>query len=357
MGSVRVLFDPSPTPDGERTPSVVRARLRLSAEGPRKTLVTRAPQPATLTFLLTLIEKVREGGERTERPWFTLAGQLRLRKADSSPVLVLSEEPVAFDAPDVASGATESGRPRQFLFLDFDEDSFAGAASLKVPLPDWDGEVRHIEARVELRVAEATESAADFNDVLDKPLGRQSLDVNPVLVLDTPVEDPAEHNLAFQATIPNDAFEVARLTIGGEELVEGESFFQGRGHAYFRPASKLPGLTKGTLETTDGRFFEFTLRPAETLNQRMNSLSAQLDNATRMADVAAERVLARGGDAGGASAVRDRLLSEAFARKVALLDSIEGTLGSDHEFAAFHARAAGLPSVLDGIDDEEGELV
>jgi hypothetical protein len=224
-------------------------------------------------------------------------------------------------------------------------------------LPDIDAEVRHLEARVELQVAGAIESAAEANDVLDKPLGRQLLDVNPLLVLDTPIDDPAEHNLAFQASISNDAFEVARLTVGGTELVEGESFFQGRGHAYFRPTSKLSGPTKGILETTDGRFFELELRVAQTLNQRMNSLSAQLENATSMAHVAAERVLAGGGEARDADAVRDRLLSEAFARKVALLDSIEGTLGSDHEFAAFHGRAASLPGVLDGGDDGQGELV
>jgi hypothetical protein len=61
MGAVRVLFDPNPAPEGGHPPTVVRGRLRLAAEGPRKTLVTREPQPAELVF--------RSGASRHGSRW------------------------------------------------------------------------------------------------------------------------------------------------------------------------------------------------------------------------------------------------------------------------------------------------
>jgi hypothetical protein len=74
-----------------------------------------------------------------------------------------------------------------------------------------------------------------------------------------------------------------------------------------------------------------------------------------MADAAALQASARGSSADDAELVRDRLLSELFARKARLLDSIESTLTSQQDFAAFFSRAASLPAVL-GVEDEESEL-
>lgn len=349
------MFDPNPEPPGERPPTVVRARLRLAAEGPRKTLATREPQAASLILRLTSIDRIREAALRENQPWLTLKGELRLRSADADPELTLSADPVVFDDTEVTSEPTASGRARRKLLLELDEASFTGAEVLKLPLPDFGVDVHHLEVTVELQLAGSVESAADANDVLDRPLNRQLLDVSPLLALDTPIADPTEHNLAFLASIPDDPFEVERLELGGEELVEGETFFQAQGRTYFRPPGKPSAPLKGRLETTDGRSFDFELGVAQTLNQRLNSLALQLQHATAMADVAAAQVLTSGGRGDDAEAVRDRLLSEAFARKVALLDSIESTLTNNQELASFYGRSVGLPVVLDGAEDEEGD--
>jgi hypothetical protein len=305
---------------------------------------------------LTLLSKLRDAPERSEQAWVTLAGQLRLLEADSGPRFEVSEDPLTLDDPELESeDATEPQRPRRFFFFDFDETSFPGAVSVKVPLPELPPEVRHLEVAVELKVGGATESAAEVNDVLDKPLNRQLLDVSPVLCLDTPVDEPSEHNLVFLAAIPDDPFEVESLRLGADELVDGETFFQTQGQVFFRSPSKPVAPVKGVLQTTDGRIFDFELGVAQNLRERMNSLAEQLEHTTAMADAAALQASARGSSADDAELVRDRLLSELFARKARLLDSIESTLTSQQDFAAFFSRAASLPAVL-GVEDEESEL-
>lgn len=332
---------------------VVRGTLRLSAEGPRKTLVTTDPQPATLIFRLALLKKLRPPEQRTEQAWLQLTGTLKLQQPDSEPLFVVDQDPMTFDDPTLEDGETDGeGRPRRFVFFDFDRASFEGTP-LKVPLPELEDDVRHLEVVVALQVAGATESPAACNDVLDKPVAVQVLDVSPVLALDTPVDDETEHNLVFRAMIPGDPFEVEKLRLGGDELVDGETFFQAPGRVFFRPPAKPTAPLKGILQTTDGRVFDFELGVAQTLRERMNSLSAQLEHATAMADAAAAEAAAQGSSADDANLVRDRLLSELFSRKVRLLDSIERTLKSDHDFSAFYRRAAALPTVLDGQENPD----
>jgi hypothetical protein len=351
------LFDPVPAPAGGRSPVVVRSNVRLSAEGPRRTLVKRdTPQPAKLTFALTLISKVREPSATTQQPWFTLAGDIKLLAPDSEPLFVVSAAPITVDDPTLPQGDIDAqGRPVQFIFLEFDPSTFESTEPLKVPLPNLSEDVRHLEVSVALDVAGSLEAGPSDNDILDKPIVRQVLDVTPTVALDTPVDVETEHNIAFFATIPDDPFEVETLLLGSDTLVDGETFFHTPGKVFFRPPSKPVAPLKGLLQTTDGRSFEFQLGVAQTLRERMNSLSTQLENGVAMADAAAAEVLSKAGTADDADLVRDRLLNELFDHKVRLLSSIEGTLTSDHEFHAFFSRAAALPPVFDG-EAEAGEL-
>jgi hypothetical protein len=158
------------------------------------------------------------------------------------------------------------------------------------------------------------------------------------------------------ATIPHDLFEVEKLRLGADELVDGETFFQVPGSVFFRPPRKPTAPLKGFLQTTDGRVFDFELGVAQNLRERLTSLAKQLEHATAMADAAAAEAAAQGSSADDTELVRDRLLSELFSRKVRLLDSIEGTLQSDHDFAAFYSRAATLPTVLDSGEEPETAL-
>jgi hypothetical protein len=346
-----VLFDPNAPPEGDERPTVVRGLLRLSAEGPRKTLATEAPQAATLTFKLGLITQLRETLERTEQAWVTLNGKLELLTADAEPRFELDDPALSLDD----STLDDESELRQFFFFDFDPTSFGKVASLKVPLPALEPEVRHLEVSVELKIAGAVESAADANDVLDRPICRQVLDVTPSECLDTPVGDPSEHNLAFLASIHDDPFEVEELRLNGEALTEGEQFFQSGGRVFFRPAAKPSGPLQGRLLTTDGRLFDFELKPAETLRQRMNSLDKQIRNGVAMAAAAASEVLAEGDGSDAAQALEERLLSDVQERKIRLLDSIESTLSTQQEFAAFYGRVPTLSPVFP-TDDEESAL-
>jgi len=354
MGSVRVLLDPIAAPQGEKRPSVVRGLLRLTAEGPRKTRVTKDFQPATLTFTLGLITQLRETLQRSEQPWVTLTGELKLQTADAQPVFKLASNPVTLDDDKLSHAEqTEGGEPRQFLFVDFDATVFGKREPLKLPLPELKPDVRHLEVQVELKIAGETESNIKSNDVLDKPLARQLLEVTPTLCLDTPVDDPSEHNLAFLARIENDPFEVESLLLNGEALTKGENLFQANGEVYFRPAAKPEGKLRGRLLTTDGRLFEFELTVAQNLRERFVSLAAQIQHGSAMAAAAAAIAANNGADAQQSEALRARLLSDVLERKARLLDSIESTLGSEDEFAAFFGRAATLPPVFEDEPEDE----
>jgi hypothetical protein len=226
---------------------------------------------------------------------------------------------------------------------------------VQVPLPDVAPEVRHIEIQVELQIGGATESSKAINDVLDRPVVRQLLHVSPKLCLDTPVSDPAEHNLAFLAAVTGDTIEAATLLVGNDQLVEGQDFFQHAGQIYFRPVAKPVEPLKGLLVTTDGRSFDFELKVAQTLRDRMNSLADQLKNVDGFADAAQKRAEQNGVAADEAERVRDTVMLEALDRKMRLLDSIEGTLNGDKDFSAFYARSASLPTVRDEIENADAD--
>lgn len=343
-----MLLDPNAPPEGGERPTIVRGLLRLSAEGPRKTLATKKPQAATLVFKLALISQLREEDVRTEQAWVTLRGKLKLLSADADPHFELDEAALTLDDPTL----DDETELRQFFFFDFDPTSFGEVPALKVPLPELGLDVRHLEISVELSIGGTVESAAAANDVLDRPIRRQVLDVTPLLCLDTPVEDETEHNLAFLASIRDDPFEVEELRLNGEALTEGEQFFQSAGGVFFRPKAKPAGPLAGSLLTTDGRLFKFELKPAQTLRERMNSLDKQIKNGVAMAAVAAQEVLAEGDSTEAAQALRERLLSDVQERKILLLDSIESTLQTEHDFAAFYGR---VPSLFPVFQDEEDE--
>lgn len=353
MGAVRVRFEPVPVPAGERAASIVRGRLRLSSEGPRKTLATETPAPATLTLTLGLITKLRPALERTQKAWLTLSGSLKLATPDGEARFELDADALTLDDPELSSDDDADGRPRQFIFIELDATTFGEHEPIKAPLPFFDPEVRHVEIDIELAVGGAAEAAATANDLLDKPLVRQFLEVTPLVCLDAPVDEPAEHNLSFRASLEGDPFEVERLRLDGDELVDGEDFFQAGGQVFFRPKQKPSGTLDGVLVTTDGRSFDFELQVAKTLRERMNSLAAQLENGRLMADAAELESLGKGHDADEAGALRERLLADIVERKARLLDAIESELTSDADLAAFYSRVPALPTVLTREDDDE----
>jgi len=346
---------PLPAPQGDTVPAVVRARLRLTKGGAGKSLATKAPQPATLVFTLGTIEQVRPPEKRTDSAWLKIAGQIVLVGDDQVPRFTIGSNPVTLDDPSLSAAPDPSKpqRPSRSFFFEFDDASFVAAGPLKVPLPEIANEVRHIEIQVELQIAGATESSKAMNDVLDKPVLKQLIHVSPRLCLDTPMADAAEHNLAFLLGVTGDRIDVESLHLGDDALVEGEQFFQTDGQVYFRPIAKPVAPLPGVLITTDGREFEFELGVAKTLRERMNSLALQLSNMNGFAEGAANQARQNGVEEDEASRVRDVLLVEALDRKGRLLDSIEGTLNDNHEFAAFYARAATLPAVRDDAGSDE----
>ncbi|MEO7033650.1 MAG: hypothetical protein ABI548_07195 [Polyangiaceae bacterium] len=354
--SVRVLMNPLPAPQGGTVPAIVRGQLRLTNRGSGKSLATKAAQPASLVFTIGLIQQVRPPEKRTDNPWVTIAGTLALVGDDQLPQFTIGGAAVTLNDPSLIPlpappPQNASQKPPQSFLFEFDEASFIASRPLQVPLPDIAPEVRHIEIQVELQIGGTTESSNAINDVLDKPVVRQLLHVSPRLCLDTPVSDPTEHNLAFLAAVTGDTIEAATLHVGSDQLVEGQDFFQHAGQIYFRPVAKPVEPLKGLLVTTDGRSFDFELKVAQTLRDRMNSLAGQLANMGGFAEAATQRALANGTDADGAALLGDSIASEALQSKMRLLDSIEGTLSENRDFALFYARSASLPPVYDSDDD------
>jgi hypothetical protein len=172
----------------------------------------------------------------------------------------------------------------------------------------------------------------------------KAIRVKPDLCLDTLEEErePGDSNLAFAVTTPGGA-EVATVMIGEDTLEEGKNLFQHEGQVFFRPPAKPSGTLKGLLVTVDERAFDFEIRVATTVQERMTSLSTQLVNATSLASAAAARASEQGKESDAALALEDDLLDQALESQHSLLDSIEAACSSDRDFATFYARCRSLP--------------
>jgi hypothetical protein len=354
IGSWRVLLKPVSHSAGSDFHFVAGATLSLSRGGPGRSKATSAAQPASLVFTLGLIKSVRPPEDREDQPLATLTGQLLLQPDLTAMFTVGGAGALSDDRPGGETANNDDDGPiktdvGQTLLLDFDPGTFTASGPLKVKLPAISSDVRHLELQVELQIAGATESAASVNDTLDKPVALTFLVVAPKLCLDTPVDDPAEHNLALRASLHDDDLDVQSLQFAGQDLVEGQQFFQDGKVVYFKPAGKPQDGDQGTLVTQDGRELKFELHVAQNAKERLDSLIAQVKNAAAMADAAAALAQKNGQTADDTDGARFDILAQARNQMFVLLASIESQLDGDRDFGLYQARITALPP-LDGED-------
>lgn len=348
--TLRVKMSPLPAPSATGARRVSGAVLELEQFGADSTAATPSPQPAVLTFHALFMKGIRNVEARDERKLGQLRGELALSGSIKKPVftipgpsaLVLDVPPDAATAP---SDPAVPPDPRRILRLEFSSRSFAGTLDgFRLRLPEDARSFEHLELGVELELGGQPEAAKEQNDVLDVPLRFNGVQVEPSLCLDTPVDDPADHNLALLLRLPKlpagqTVGEVVAVLLDGSPLEEGPEFFQDAGRVFFRTPAKPNAEVRGLVITKDEQAFDFVVRVATTPRERMDSLRAQIDNANALCDAAAGR-------ADKSALVRGELSSRVIERKVLLLDSIEGMLSDDQELAEFYSRAGALPAVV-----------
>ncbi|HKO53763.1 MAG TPA: hypothetical protein VJV79_38915 [Polyangiaceae bacterium] len=349
IGSVRVVLKPISRSASADFRFVSGASVALERRGPGRSKATPAPQPASLVFSLGLLKSIRVP-VREDQPLATLNGQLELQGPTLSPKFTIEDEAAVQDdrpppPPDSSDPNQAPPRLGQILLLEFEASNFRAPELIKLKLPPIPADVRHLELQVELRVAGAVESSAKVNDVLDKPMVSTRVRIVPPLCLDTTVPEPEDHNLVLLANLPNEQLDVESLRVGGDELTEGEHFFQDGKAVYFRPKSKPTDKQKGQLISKDGREFDFELRVARNVNEQLDSLGFQLANAINLADAAAQFALQNGKPQKEAELLRVELLAQARLKKRLLLDSIESALSGTRDFGLFYGRVQDLPGV------------
>ena len=348
IGSVRVLLTPISRSTSADFRFVSGAKVGFERRGPGRSKATPAAQSASLVFTLGLLKSIRVES-REDQPLATLNGKLELQGPTFLPRFTIEDESALVDdrPPPPADSKEDEAPPRlgQILLLRFEESQFEAPEQLELALPPIPADVRHLELQVELRISGAVESSAQTNDVLDKPMVATNVRIVPPLCLDTDVPGPEDHNLVLLAQLPEERLDVESLRVGGDALSEGEHFFQDGKAVYFRPKNKPTDKQKGQLISKDGRQFDFELRVAKNVNERLDSLGFQLANALNLANAAAAFALENGKSQKEAELVRVELLAQARLKKRLLLDSIESALSGPRDFGLFYGRVGDLPGV------------
>ncbi len=341
-GQVRVLLTPAPGAGSVALAQVRRATVSLTPHGPVPSAVGAAPKPAALHFTAVLLDRAREPTSVEEVKLGTVRGEVSTPAGRQEAIFRADADGVQAEGESLPEDD-----PRR-LTLAFAPGNFEIDSEVVFALPDDpDRKARYVEVSVELEVDGAAEAPDSHNDTLDLELHPERLRVQPARCLDTPVEEETLHNLVLSCHLASADLSVVAFSLDGQSLVEGEDFFQARGAVYFRTRQKPAAPVRGRFKTSAEEVFEFEVKVADTLKQRLASLSVQLDNARAMAEAAARRAADDGQSSFEARALRSDLLEQALARKFQLLDSIEQTLESEDDAKGFEADSARLPTLLD----------